>query len=140
MSEFKAKCRKIIPLPGVAPGAEVVFYNGGSSGHLIMHLLTEGCTREQEEDVFFACRMLTQGVQERAAGLPGREGVSNLFPEARTYANEGGRFRWEFWARPGTVDVEALWTLLSDPGEGGGWFSSELRKYMGENSAYRRGE
>lgn len=70
---------------------------------------------------YFACRAMTRELQHRAARFLGREEVSTLFPENRTYQDGYGRFRWEFWGTE-ELNLEALWTALDTDEKGPGGF------------------
>lgn len=69
---------------------------------------------------YATCRAMLGELQKRAGAF--REASSSpTYPESRTYQDDHGRFRWEFWTY-GDTDMEALWTAIDTDEFGRGGF------------------
>lgn len=110
-----------VPVPGVSPKATVYFTDDRPCHYLMLHL---AAPEDAPEEFFYACRGMLKVLQARAAIFLGKDPKawsSGLFPEARTYREDGcrGYFTWEFWWNDGSAwDVQGLWNALNT-GEGG---------------------
>ena len=75
---------------------------------------------------YAVCREMLEELQKRASVVR-KEPPSPLYPERRTYQDDHGRFRWEFWTY-GDTDMEALWAAVDTDEAGRGGF---LRLFNG---------